>query len=316
MNFIRTSRLACLSVLCSCLVTCDSLAGRAQQATQPGERAASFQATVGQVMAGRSGTAVVVDVESGRVLASYRIEIAAQRLVLPGSTVKPFTLRALLEAKAVRPEARLVCPLKLNLAGHRMDCSHPRMPQPMDAASALAHSCNSYFAQFAARVDDATLIRAFEQAGLTSATGFVARETIGRVLPSQTAEGHSLKALGAADLQVTPLGLLGAYRRLALARRQETSDDALQPVFAGLEASVNLGMAHAASVEGMAVAGKTGTVRAAEGNWTHAWFAGYAPAERPEIAVVVFLERGTGAADATPVARQIFEAFHRVRGQP
>ncbi|MGH9794901.1 MAG: penicillin-binding transpeptidase domain-containing protein [Candidatus Acidiferrales bacterium] len=283
---------------------------------QLGNREATLQASIGLAMAGRSGTAVVVDVQSGRILASYQLEIAAQRLVLPGSGVKPFTLRALLAAKAIRPETRFVCPLKLNLAGHGMDCSHPRMPQPMDAASALAHSCNNYFAQFATRLDDATLVRALEQAGLTSATGFVARETIGRVQASPTPERHSLKALGAADLQVTPLGLLSAYRRLALARRQGTSDDALQPVFAGLEASVNLGMAHAAGVEGMAVAGKTGTVRAAEGNWTHAWFAGYAPAERPEMAVVIFLERGTGAADASPIAQGIFEAFHRLRGQP
>ncbi len=59
----------------------------------------------------------------------------------------------------------------------------------------------------------------------------------------------------------------------------------------------------------MKVAGKTGTAAAEEGPWTHAWFAGYAPAENPEIALVVFLEKGHGGSDAAEVAREIFAAF-------
>ena len=59
----------------------------------------------------------------------------------------------------------------------------------------------------------------------------------------------------------------------------------------------------------MKVAGKTGTALADEGPWTHAWFAGYAPAENPEIVLVVFLEKGHGGTDAASVAREIFAAF-------
>jgi penicillin-binding protein 2 len=133
---------------------------------------------------------------------------------------------------------------------------------------------------------------------------------------SRSAEERRLKALGVENVRVTPLGLLSAYRRLALMRRQASSDSAMNPIFAGLEASVGVGMARAASVEGMSVAGKTGTAGAAEGNWTHAWFAGYAPAEKPEVAVVVFLERGTGAHAAAPVGQKILAAFHDSRGRP
>lgn len=267
-------------------------------------------------MAGRSGAVVVADVESGRMLAQHRIDIAARRRVLPGSAVKPFTLRALLEAQAIRPSTTLLCPLKLQLRGHRMDCSHPPAATPMDAASALAYSCNNYFAHFAARLDDAQLDQAFARAGLTSTSGMAPDEVAGQVRPTSSPERHSLKALGAADVLVTPLGLLNAYRRLALLRRQGSPDESLATVFAGLEASVARGMARAAGVEGLAVAGKTGTAGADEGSWTHAWFAGYAPAEKPDIVLVVFLERGTGAADASPVAKQILEAFARALVKP
>ena len=58
----------------------------------------------------------------------------------------------------------------------------------------------------------------------------------------------------------------------------------------------------------MKVAGKTGTALADEGPWTHGWFAGYAPAENPEIVLVVFLENGHGS-DAAALASKIFGAF-------
>lgn len=308
-------------LVAACLLAVVSLRGGASLplGTQPapaGNLADALQDVVDRAMAGRSGAVVVADVESGRMLAQHRIDIAARRRVLPGSAVKPFTLRALLEAQAIRPGTTLLCPLKLQLRGHRMDCSHPAIPVPIDAASALAYSCNNYFAHFAARLTDAQLDQAFARAGLTSTSGMAPDEVAAQVRPASSPEHHSLKALGAADVFVTPLGLLNAYRRLALLRRQGSPDESLATVFDGLEASVTRGMARAARVDGLAVAGKTGTAGADEGSWTHAWFAGYAPAEKPEIVLVVFLERGTGAADASPVAKQILEAFARAQEKP
>ena len=68
-------------------------------------------------------------------------------------------------------------------------------------------------------------------------------------------------------------------------------------------------MGRGAKPNGMKVAGKTGTAVADEGPWTHAWFAGYAPADDPKIVLVVFLEKGHGGSDAAGVAREIFDAF-------
>lgn len=60
------------------------------------------------------------------------------------------------------------------------------------------------------------------------------------------------------------------------------------------------------------VAGKTGTAEApgAE-SLPHSWFAAYAPADDPEIAVVVMVENaGEGSTVAAPMVRQVVEAYY------
>lgn len=57
------------------------------------------------------------------------------------------------------------------------------------------------------------------------------------------------------------------------------------------------------------VAGKTGTATKPPGD-DHAWYVAFAPAEDPEIAVVVLVERGGhGSTAAAPLAKAIFEQY-------
>jgi penicillin-binding protein 2 len=69
---------------------------------------------------------------------------------------------------------------------------------------------------------------------------------------------------------------------------------------------------------GIAIGAKTGTAEfgtmrvdgSPNGSYdSHAWFIAFAPYEQPEIAVVVYLEHGTGAIHAGPVTRRILEAY-------
>lgn len=61
-----------------------------------------------------------------------------------------------------------------------------------------------------------------------------------------------------------------------------------------------------------AVAAKTGSAEVAGGSDTHAWFAAYAPAERPEIALAVMVEsKGHGGEVAAPVARMILDGYFK-----
>ena len=55
------------------------------------------------------------------------------------------------------------------------------------------------------------------------------------------------------------------------------------------------------------VAGKTGTAQA--GNTTNGWFAGFAPYDNPEIAVVVVVENASSGGFTAEVARDIFAEY-------
>jgi len=87
----------------------------------------------------------------------------------------------------------------------------------------------------------------------------------------------------------------------------------LQIVSEAMRQSVTKGVAREAAVPGIAVAGKTGTAefgpaRADRSHETHGWFVGFAPYDEPEVAVVVFLQRG-GGSDAAPAARAILDYY-------
>ena len=66
----------------------------------------------------------------------------------------------------------------------------------------------------------------------------------------------------------------------------------------------------------VSVAGKTGTAESGQQN-PHAWFAGYAPAQDPEIAIAVIVEHsGEGSVHAAPLFRQVLEAYFGIEQAP
>jgi penicillin-binding protein 2 len=92
----------------------------------------------------------------------------------------------------------------------------------------------------------------------------------------------------------------------------------------GLLAVVDDGTGAAAKVEGLEVAGKTGTVQVvAQETWIesrelrqehrdHAWFASFAPYQAPRLVVVVFIEHGGhGSQAAAPLAKILYETYFR-----
>lgn len=275
---------------------------------------AELQREVDRAMEGRSGAVVVVDVVSQTILAVHRMDLAARRLERPGSTLKPFVLMALLDSAKLDPRQRLICRRPLRIGSAQMDCTHPVQVAQLDALNAIAYSCNSYVAQVAARLDPTELVQLLRRAGFDSPTRLIDHEAAGHIAVPANPEELQLEALGHYGIEVTPLELLEAYRRLAL-RKRRADLGADEPVFAGLENSVAFGMAHAAHVEGMNIAGKTGTSASRNTRRTHGFFVGYAPAEKPEIAVVVYLEYGRGM-DAAALAQPVLAAFSKHRLKP
>ena len=270
--------------------------------------------TLERSLGNRPGCAVVADVSSGKILAAQNLPVASNRLAMPGSTLKTFTLIALLESGKLRPDETFVCPFGLKIGGHNLDCPHPPNLGPINPAQALAYSCNNFFARLGQRLSPQDLQHALAAWGFASPTHLVPREATGEVLVARSSDEEGLQALGEAAIHVTPIALLQAFRRVAQRRLEPTPSEPLKIAFAGLEAGLVYGMAAAAAAPGLVAAGKTGTALADEGRWTHGWFAGYAPANRPEIVQVVFLERGRGPTDAAGIGHDVFAAYRDARG--
>ena len=213
---------------------------------------------------------VLIEIGSGRVL---RQEGDVARRAVPGSVIKPFVLRA----AAARPTR--VCGRTLRLGGRRMDCVHPWLALPFTAREALAYSCNSYFANLGLTLEPGHLAAVLKQYGFV-----VSSEPV-------SVEDRQLLALGEFGVTITPIDLARAYARLSSLREP------------GLREAVEVGTAQRAAVPGLAVAGKTGTTLG------HSWFAGYAPAGDPRVAVVVLTDEGTGGASAAPEAAKVLERW-------
>ncbi|MCA0147033.1 penicillin-binding protein 2 [Blastococcus sp. LR1] len=76
------------------------------------------------------------------------------------------------------------------------------------------------------------------------------------------------------------------------------------------------GSGRSARIQGMDVAGKTGTAQVKEGVPDHNWFMGFAPADDPQIAVAVFVANGggTGGDTSAPIAREVMQAYFEGQG--
>jgi cell division protein FtsI/penicillin-binding protein 2 len=81
---------------------------------------------------------------------------------------------------------------------------------------------------------------------------------------------------------------------------------AAEVVHRGLQDSASFGMASAASLGGVPIAGKTGTASLGPGTGSHGWFVGLAPAEHPTVVLAVFLPAGRGTI-AAQVAAEVLE---------
>ena len=268
------------------------------------EAARDWRAAVAQVSRfAPDARIVVLDAATGKLLASRRFDQAARTLAAPGSTLKPLVLYGLLAEGRWDPERRVACDRQLTVAGRRLGCTHPLAP-PFNAREALTWSCNTYFAEAARSLNPGELQRLLQPTGLLGETGLGSGEATAEFREPRSPEENELALLGVEGIRVTPLELAAAYRWLARQIASHPGTNAASVVLGGLEDSTSYGMAGAAGLGGVPIAGKTGTAEGAVSSRTHGWFAGLAPAEDPQVVVVVYLPAGRGA-DAARVAGEL-----------
>ena len=92
-------------------------------------------------------------------------------------------------------------------------------------------------------------------------------------------------------------------------------EDLAAQMVAMMIANVSDGAASGARIDGVDVAGKTGTAENGTSQPFTLWFTGFAPADNPEVAVAVVVEDGGGQGQtgsgntiAAPIAKKVMEA--------
>ena len=156
-------------------------------------------------------------------------------------------------------------------------------------------------------------------------------------------EGQTINlSIGQGYLQVTPLQLAVAYSALenggtvvrphvakAILRGESVQTLTFKPVRKvkltdawaikqGLYAAAHSPGGTSASLFAnfpVPVAGKTGTAESGAGRSDHSWYASWAPANDPKIVVVVLIAHGGfGVQAAAPAAKEIYQAYFRLKG--
>ena len=307
----------------------------------------------------RAGSAVVLDIRTGEVLAianlpsfnpndrgdrsSWRFRNrAVTDLLEPGSTIKPFTVAAALEAGIVRPDTILdTRPGFLKVGRHTV--WDVRNYGVIDVQKVIKKSSNVGAGKLALELRPADLWQMFHKVGLGTMTGsgfpgeeegtltdFVDWGEVDRVTLSF---GYGLAA--------TPLQIARAYAAfgnggllpdVSFVRSDGLSSpsQAMPATVAGqilemLEQVVEPGgTGRRARVAGYRVGGKTGTTRKSEaGGYSedryHSAFAGLAPMSDPTLSVVVVIDEPGGdeyygGVVAAPVFSEIVDGSLRVLG--
>jgi peptidoglycan glycosyltransferase len=96
---------------------------------------------------------------------------------------------------------------------------------------------------------------------------------------------------------------------------QAVSEEVAGQLASMMELVVAEGSGVRAKIDGVRVAGKTGTAQTGGGRAPHAWFIGFAPVDDPKVAVAVIVEEGGGGGDeatggrvAAPIGGAVMQA--------
>ena len=308
----------------------------------------------------RAGSAVVLDVRTGEVLAianqpsfnpNNRGDRSSRRfrnravtdLAEPGSTIKPFTVAAALQAGLVRPDSILdTRPGFLKVGRHTI--WDVRNYGVIDVRKVIKKSSNVGAGQLALEMAPDDLWQMFHRVGFGTSTGSrFPGEAEGTLTdPAGWRKVHRVTLSFGYGLAATPLQIARAYAafgnggrlpEVSFLKAGGTPPPASQAMPASIAAEV-LGMlgevvepggtAPLARVAGYRLGGKTGTTRKSEaGGYSRdryqSSFAGLAPLSDPRLSVVVVIDEPGGdayygGAVAAPVFSDIVEGSLRVLG--
>lgn len=268
-------------------------------------------------LGGTQGSVVAMDPKTGRVLALINPVHGMLNAYQPCSVFKIVTGIAGLSEGVITPETTFSCVKGCwSWPGHGS----------INLRRALAVSCNPYFQQVGERVGFFRMRQYAQLLGLGVPTGInLDGESSGWFPTFVKPEGIALMSSHAEGIRTTPVQiavllsatlnggslyqpqLLGSNGFVPHERWRLPEGTSLDGMAEGFMGAVNEGTASPAFDPEIVVAGKTGTCASV------GWFASYAPADKPEVVIVVFMRHGSGHG-ASAIAGRIYQELYR--GQP
>ncbi len=265
----------------------------------------------------------------------------------PGSVFKIITAAAALEENAVSLEESIcTCTGRIRVSDRIIKCHKRDGHGTQNLKQGLMNSCNPLFITVGQRLGVEKFFEYFEAFGFTEKTGV---DLPAESAPVAGVTYHSLEKMGIVELssssfgqtfQATPIQMITAITAIAnggklmtpylvskqldesgnviketqpTVRRQVISEQTAKEIADMMEAVVTSGTGKNAYVAGYRVAGKTGTsqkIGTAKGEYV-ASFGCFAPADDPEIAVLILVDEPVGQINGgqicTPVAAQVVE---------
>lgn len=271
----------------------------------------------------------------------------------PGSAFKIVTLGAALEEHVVTPKTKFDVPDTFQYSDRLFHDSHPHPAENMTVTEIIEQSSNVGTIKVGLELGGERLDRYVRKFGFGRQTGLdFPGESAGIVLPRSEWSGSTLGTIPIGQgVAVTPLQMAAAYATIAnhgvwvepkLLHATMGGDGKIEPspppttrrVLSNATAKkmvkiltgvVDQGTGVEAQIPGYLVAGKTGTAQkplptGGYGGGYVGSFAGFAPANDPQIVVLVVLDNPSpiwGGASAAPTFRTIMEfALRRLGASP
>lgn len=303
----------------------------------------------------KGGSALVMDPNTGEILAmgtvpgfnpneygqaeSYTFRNRALTDVYePGSTLKPFTAAAVLEANLYQPDTVFNLPYRMKVADRTIGESHWRPTVDWTLTEIVTYSSNVGSVKLGQALGEKGLYDGLANFGFDEATGVdFPGESAGYLPPVSTWSPSTIgnipfgQGMSATQLQlaralsaianggelVTPHFLMETPddpdTSRAWPRERVISEQTAQESRVILETVVSEGTGGNAAVSGYTVAGKTGTAQKAREDGKGyakdkyiASFAGFLPAEDPQVLIVVALDEPRNAIYGGAVAAPTF----------
>lgn len=274
----------------------------------------------------------------------------ALRAFPPASTYKIITTSAALESGKYSPNTVLPTYASIRVGGITFADWNRAGFGPLGFPGAMAWSSDTFFYQVGMKIGGPTLIdwtrkygfgkKTGIELGSEEATGLVADDawkqrqlnepwTIGDTVNMSIGQGFLLSTpVQVAMMFAVPAN--GGYLVQPHLRKDNEEakswreslnmkESTIRVLHRGLRQVITGGTGRVLDVDTIPpVAGKSGTSEVAPGKKTHTWFGAYAPADKPEIVVVVFGEHsgGGGSSFAAPIVLEILEAYFGKKQPP